>query len=231
LWPGHLNRLTVDFFFPARCVGCGRWGNFLCKSCSETSLRIIPPICIKCGRPELNGKLCPTCWDWNNKIDGIRSVFRFDGAIQQAIYEFKYHHLKAIAVDIAEILAAYLKEYPLIGNVLVPVPLHNNRLRQRGYNQSVLITKRLNKVINLPYVIDSLIRIKDSLPQARTSSLEIRRKNVSNAFTCIDNRLRNKQVILIDDVSTSGATLEACAVAIKKAGALSVWGLTIAKEI
>ena len=203
----------------------------MCNSCSQTSLRIIPPICIKCGRPEFNGKLCPACWNWNNQIDGIRSVFRFDGAIRQAIYELKYHQLKAVAVDIAEVLAGYLKEYPLIGNVLVPVPLHDNRLRQRGYNQSVLITKKLNKLINLPYIIDSLIRTKDSLPQARTSSVQLRHKNVFDAFICKDNRLRNKQVILIDDVSTSGATLEACAVALKKAGALSVWGLTVAKEI
>ena len=163
-------------------------------------------------------------------IDGIRSPFRFDGVIRQAVYEFKYHSLKAISVRLAELLFAYLDANPIPSEVLVSVPLHPRRLRQRGYNQSSLIARELGKISALSVVEDCLFRNKNSPPQTRTVTAEDRRRNVVNAFTCHDQSLRGKKVLLIDDVCTSGATLEACAIALKAAGAKSVWGLTLARE-
>jgi ComF family protein len=128
-------------------------------------------------------------------------------------------------------MANYLQDNPVRGEVLVPVPLHHRRLRERGYNQSRLLAGKLGKLIALPVIDDSLHRLKDSLPQARTATIEERRKNVKKAFDCKDEELNGKSVILIDDVCTSGATLEACAVALKAVGAISVWGLTLAREI
>lgn len=116
------------------------------------------------------------------------------------------------------------------GEVLVPVPLHTKRLRNRGYNQSSLIAKELSKLAAVPVVEGCLVRVKDSLPQARTETADQRRRNVVDAFACVDQRFRGKRIVLIDDVCTSGATLEACAVALKSAGAFSVWGLTLARE-
>ena len=113
----------------------------------------------------------------------------------------------------------------------MPVPLHPKRLRERGYNQSSLLAKELGKLTSLPVVDDCLIRQRHALPQAKTSTVAERWSNVANAFTCRDRRLRDKPVLLIDDVSTSGATLDACAAALKAAGASSVWGLVLAKEI
>jgi len=117
------------------------------------------------------------------------------------------------------------------GEFLVPVPLHQKRVRERGYNQSSLLAKELGKLTSLPVVDDCLIRQRHAPPQARTSTVDERRSNVANAFTCRDHRLRDKQVLLIDDVSTSGATLDACAVALKAAGATAVWGLALAREV
>jgi ComF family protein len=117
------------------------------------------------------------------------------------------------------------------GEVLVPVPLHHKRLRERGYNQSSLLAKELGKLTNLPVVDDCLIRQRYAPPQARTSTVDERRSNVANAFLCRDRRLEGKQVLLIDDVSTSGSTLDACARALKEAGATTVWGLVLAREI
>jgi ComF family protein len=128
-------------------------------------------------------------------------------------------------------MANYLQDNPVHGEVLVPVPLHLRRLRERGYNQSSLLAGELGKLIALPVIDDSLCRLKDSLPQARTTTVEERRRNVANAFACRDEKLSGRSVILIDDVCTSGATLESCAVALKAAGAVSVWGLTLAREI
>ena len=115
--------------------------------------------------------------------------------------------------------------------ILIPVPMHQKRLRERGYNHSSLLARELGKLTNLPVVDDCLIRQRHTPPQARTSSVEERRSNIADAFTCRDHRLRDKQVLLIDDVSTSGATLDACAAALKEAGATSVWGLVMAREI
>jgi ComF family protein len=120
---------------------------------------------------------------------------------------------------------------PVPGEVLVPVPLHRKRLRERGYNQSSLLARELGKLIKLPVIDDSLIRKQFATPQTKTTTVDERRSNVVNAFTCPDHRLKDKQVLLIDDVSTSGATLDACAAALKAIGATSVWGLVLAREI
>jgi len=134
-------------------------------------------------------------------------------------------------VPLAKLLQDYLNTNPLPAEVLVPVPLHQKRLRERGYNQSSLLARELSKLINLPVVDNCLSRQRHAPPQARTSTVEERQRNIAGAFACRDYRLRDKQVLLIDDVSTSGATLDACAAALKAAGATSVWGLVMAREI
>jgi ComF family protein len=129
------------------------------------------------------------------------------------------------------LLDDYLATNPLPGEVLVPVPLHSKRLRERDYNQFGLLARELGRLTNLPVVDDCLIRERYASPQARAASIAERQNNVAGVFTCRDRSLRGKQVLLIDDVSTSGATLDACAAALKAAGATTVWGLVLAREI
>lgn len=173
---------------------------------------------------------CPGCIEGDVIIDGIRAPFIFDGVIRKAVHDLKYHNLKDIAPLMAGFLHDYLLENPIPGDVLVPVPIHHKRLRERGYNQSSFIARELSRLTGLPVVEGSLIKTANTAPQVRTSSVSERRVNIANAFTCTDQRLKEKHVILIDDVSTSGATLNACAGVLKAAGAASVWGLTIALE-
>ena len=226
-----LKGIAVDLLFPRWCVGCGREGDFICHSCLRSLPWIMPPLCPRCGKPQASGILCPSCVSWQAEIDGIRSPFRFDGVIRQAIHQLKYRNLRAQATTLARLLQDYLATDPMPGEVLAPVPLHRKRLRERGYNQSSLLAKELGKLTGLPVVDDCLIRQRYAPPQARTLTVAERRSNVANAFTCRDNRLRDKQVLLIDDVSTSGTTLDACAAALKAGGATSVWGLVLAREI
>jgi len=226
-----LKGMALDLLFPQRCVGCGREGDFICYSCRRSLPQIIPPLCPRCGKPQPSGILCPSCVGWGARIDGIRSPFRFDGVIRQAIYQLKYKNLRALAAPLAKLLNDYLGTNPVPGEVLVPVPLHQKRLRERGYNQSSLLAQELGKLTKLPVVDNCLIRQRHASPQARTSTVDERRSNVADAFICCDHRLRDKQVLLIDDVSTSGATLDSCATALKTAGATSVWGLVLAREI
>jgi len=139
--------------------------------------------------------------------------------------------LRAISPRLAALLADYLKAKPLPGEALVSVPLHPRRLRERGYNQSSLIAAELGNRIDLPVIEDCLIRVKQAQPQVKAVDVEERRMNVADAFVCRDERVSGKQIILIDDVCTSGATLESCAAALKNSRAKSVWGLTLAREI
>jgi len=226
-----LNGVLLDFLFPQLCVGCGREGSFICASCWQTLHRIMSPLCPRCGKPQPSGVLCPACVSWQTDIDGIRSPFRFDGVIRQAIHQLKYRNLRALAAPLAQLLRDYLTTNPVPGEILVPVPIHKKRLRERGYNQSSLLAQELGKLINLPVVDGCLIRERHALPQARTSTVGERRSNVAGAFACRNRGVQGKQVLLIDDVSTSGATLDACAAALKAIGATSVWGLTLAREI
>ena len=228
---GKLIELAVDSFFPRRCVGCGKGGGFLCPECLGKLPRLVPPLCPHCGRPQASGIVCPSCRQRQTKIDGIRSLFRFDEVVRKAIHELKYRNLKAISPCLAELLADYLRSNPLPGEALVGVPLHPRRLKERGYNQSSLLARELGRRIDLPVIEDCLIRVKQAQPQVRAVDVEERRRNVADAFVCRDEKVSGKQIILIDDVCTSGATLESCAAALKNKGAASVWGLTLAREI
>jgi len=227
----RLKGMALDLFFPRWCIGCGKEGDFLCHSCLQSLLRITPPLCPRCGRPQPSGILCAGCVSWQAAIDGIRSPFQFEGVIRQAIHQLKYRNLRALAQPLAKLLNDYLLTNLLPGEVLVPVPLHQKRLRERGYNQSSLLAHELAKLIHLPVVDDCLMRQRHTPAQARASTVAERRSNVADAFACGDHRLRGKEVLLVDDVSTSGATLDACATALKTAGVTSVWGVVLAREI
>ena len=226
----RLRRTALDLLFPRWCLGCGREGSLICPACRRRLPELKSPICPRCGTPQPGGILCPACVSHQHKIDGIRSPFRFEAVIRQAIHQLKYKNLRSIAEPLARLLSDYLTAYPVPGEVLVPVPLHRKRLRERGYNQSELLSKELGKLVKLSVMADCIIRQRHTPPQIRAASASERRSNVADAFTCRNN-LRNKKIILIDDVATSGATLDACAAALKDVGASSVWGLTLAREV
>ena len=222
----------LDLLLPLKCLGCGKEGDLICPSCRQSLPRIRLPLCQRCGATAGEGNLCRLCINHPLTIDGIRSVFLFQGTVRQAILQLKYKHLKALAAPLSQLLAEYLGSHPLKGEVLVlvPVPLHPKRLRERGYNQASLLAQELGKLTGLPVAEDMLIRVQDSVPQARTKSAVERRHNVQGVFTC-PKSLKGKQILLVDDVCTTGATLDACAIALKAAGVGSVWGLTVAREM
>jgi len=219
----------IDLLFPPRCVGCGSGGSFLCPSCIRLLPRLYPPYCERCSIPIIRGTLCPTCLRSPPIIDGIRSLFWYQRAIRDAILWFKYKNLKALASPLAELMAEYLRSNPLPIDILVAVPLHPKRIRQRGYNQSYLLARELSRLSGLVLMEGSLIRLRDTTSQTILGAQE-RRSNVRGAFECKDQRLAGKRIGLIDDVCTTGSTLDACAAVLKERGGSSVWGLTLARE-
>jgi competence protein ComFC len=226
-----LKRVALDLFFPRWCVGCGREGDYICGDCRRGLPFILSPVCPRCGRPLEGNEECRGCTNLPADIDGIRAPFVFQGVIRRAIHELKYRNLRSLAPSLAGLLYDYLVAHPLPGDVLVPVPLHRKRLRERGYNQSALLAVKLGRLSGLPVIDDCLMRRSYTPPQARSAGVDERHNNVAGAFTCLDNRLKDRRVILLDDVSTSGATLNAGAGVLKAAGAASVWGLVVALEL
>ncbi len=227
----QVKKSILDLLFPPKCIGCGTEGGFLCPPCSESLPRLNPPYCIRCGLPINAGILCSRCSRSSLSIDCIRSPFLYQGLAREAIQQLKYKRLKALAEPLAGLLADYLHANQLSVDVLVAVPLHSRRLRERGYNQSALLAIELGQLAGLPVIEGSLIRLRNTAPQVRITAADPRRDNVRGAFGCKGRDFSQKQVLLIDDVCTTGATLDACALALKEAGAASVLGLTLAREV
>jgi ComF family protein len=175
--------------------------------------------------------ICRKCraevWD----LDGVYSIFEYGGTIRQAIIQLKYHNIKTLAEPLSVYLSEYLKQHRLSFDIIVPVPIHRRKLNERGYNQTSLLAGRLGYLTHIPVMERILIRTRYTRPQAKSDSVEQRRENTRNSFKCVSRNVSGKRVLLIDDVCTSGATLNSCAASLKSAGAASVWGLTLAKEI
>jgi ComF family protein len=152
-----------------------------------------------------------------------------EGLVREAIHCFKYRNYRVAAPCLGGLMASYLAENPLPGEALVPVPLHPRKLRERGYNQAELLATEVGKAVGLPMEKKLLSRIRNSAPQASASNVNLRQTNTAGAFLCQED-LAGAACILVDDVCTTGSTLNACAEALAAAGAAQVWALTLARE-
>ncbi len=226
-----LKKTALGLLFPLRCIECGKEGSLICVACYNRLPCILPPVCPFCGVGKLLDTSCNNCPTFETCIDGIRSPFRFEGTIRSAVHQLKYRNLRAIATPLAAIMADFAKDNPLPYDIIIPVPLHRKRFRERGYNQSELLAKEFGKLTTVQIEKDCLIRHRHTPAQAMSKSIHERHYNLVDAFICQNESVRGKRVLLIDDVATSCATLDACARALKSAGAVSVWGLTVARDI
>jgi len=193
--------------------------------------KIIPPLCPCCGLPLQTSPHCPNCARFPLRITSINAPFVFEGTIRRVVHELKYRQIRTLATPLAALLYDYLQNYPLPADTIIPVPLHSKRLRERGYNQSALIAKCLGKLAKLPVSTKSLVRTRHTSPQVGTATAAERRRNITGAFAPADSSLSGKNILLIDDVATTGATLDACAAAAYTGGAAAVWGLVVARDI
>lgn len=218
----------VDLLYPPRCVACGQWGEWLCSQCIHGIPTILAPICRRCGKPVGGPGLCPDCEQYTSYLVGMRSVAPHVAPLRQAIHALKYEGVRVLSGPLGDVLASYWQRISLPVHVIAPVPLHTARLRQRGYNQSLLLARALGERIGLPVEEKALVRERNT-PSQIGLSREARWENVWGAFRCRSNDLRGANVLLIDDVLTTGATLEASAAALLEAGVGNVWSLTLAR--
>ena len=217
----------LDLLYPPRCPGCGRVGFTFCDACQN---RIEPPpapACTRCGQPAETERLCVTCRETPSHLDRIASIAVFACPLRDAIHDLKYNNARSLARPLGARMATAWRQANFAADVIVPVPLHASRLAERGYNQSALLARIISKEIGVPIDESILIRVKATQQQAKLKAVE-RRENVKDAFVCRGS-VAGKRIVLVDDVCTTGSTLEACAAALHTSDAASVWAFTLAR--
>lgn len=220
----------LDVVFPPNttCLVCGGELNHnkdieICEDCLKLLPFITEPSCIVCGAPiKSMAKVCNYCQ--NHKPIYTRAIapFVYKGEMVGLIHALKFGNAKYIAKSLACFMAECFKKHKLSADIIIPAPLSYERKKQRGYNQSQLLATEISKMLNIPIEIDCLKKTINTTPQERLTYKE-RQQNLQNAFSVInENKLKNKTILLVDDVYTTGATAINCTNALKKAGAKNV---------
>ncbi len=206
---------AMELLLPSRCVGCGAGGTYLCDACL--------------GRARRAG---PLAFDPADRaFDEVTAPLVYEGTARTAVHRLKYSGLRAIAPSMARPMAEALSSPQVRADVIVPVPLHPSRLRQRGFNQALLLARPIAEAVGLPVRDDLLQRLVASTPQVDAGSIDERRANVDGAFGLAPGaEIAGLRVVLVDDVLTTGSTLEAAAGVLKRGGARSVHALAFARE-
>jgi len=238
--PSPFGRAIFDFFFPPKCPLCGedyggRHQGRPCPGCVSRIQFLSPPLCPRCGRGFASAAdrdhLCSECLTEERFFTRARAVCIYEGLIVEAISRFKYGRVARLARPLGGFLADYQDpDFTFSGlDLVVPVPLHPKRLRERGFNQSLLLARRLGLRHSLPLDITALCRARPTQPQTQLSGSE-RQTNVRGAFEVRKpEAVAKKRVLLIDDVFTTGATVRECAKVLLHAGAQQVDVLTLAR--
>ena len=227
----------LDLIFPKKCLGCQKEGKYFCSSCLG-KIKPLPQICPVCEKPFPFGQTHPACLT-RYSLDGLTSFFFFGGPIKEAIHKLKYRLVTDLKEEFWRLILTELKrqENFLSLNkfttqykpIIIPVPLYWYKYNYRGFNQATLFAKDFAQYYHLPFSEEILLRNKSTTSQTKLK-MEDRKVNVQNAFS-INLKLKNlpENILLVDDVWTTGATLKTAGNLLKRSGVKRVWGLTIAR--
>ncbi len=225
---------VLDLLFPKRCLGCRKFGSYICPDCFIKLSFADKQICAVCNRPAIDGITHPGCIG-KYTLDGVIASMSYAGLMKKLLYQFKYKpHVTDLTDTLSELFFDGLIQneqfYRVLHQkpILVPIPLHKERLRSRGYNQATILAHALSKKLSLP-VREILLRQKKTESQFLLTRNE-RTSNMKQAFQVKKSVdvLRDEHVFLIDDVTTSGITFLEAAKVLKKEGVTSVWGIALA---
>jgi len=213
----------LDLFFPKRCVGCGKIGKYFCLACQK-GIRFVATnelICPMCGRAALDGITHPGC-QTRYSIDGLTSFFHYDGIIKKAVKSLKYRFVSNLADEFISLVS-----FPSLPHgIIIPIPLHPSRLRERGFNQAEVLGLQLSQKLHIPQRTDILKRVKKTVPQVNMLKRSDRLKNMEHVFA---SKIASSDILLFDDVLTTGATMRGAANVLKRAGVKRVWAVTMAR--
>ena len=238
----------LNLIFPLNCRICKKpiresKGYSICEDCFQTIELIAKPYCVKCNKPlslspdweGLEVELwCVDCKNKHFSFEFSRSVGKYSGVLKEAIHLFKYQGEKKLAKPLGNLLINYLKENPKFReliDLIIPVPLHKDNLKERGFNQSVLLGEIIGNYFSIPVKEGVLIKKRLTPSQVNLSKKE-REKNMREAFLVQrPQEVKEKNILILDDIFTTGSTVEGCARELKKAKAKNVYILTLARSI
>jgi ComF family protein len=224
----------LDVLFPPRCVGCQKSGHILCPSCTMQIRPLSPPVCQRCSSLMATDGTCKQCQYHPLNLSGLRAVSIYQEPLRSCIHALKYDGNTRLAEPLGQLLAQTYINHGMRAEAIIPVPLHSERQQQRGYNHAYLLAEVCATRVGIPLRNDIVVRHRSTTAQVGLNHDE-RRRNVAGAFLCTPTfatrALEGRTILVIDDVSTTGATLEACAAPLFAAGAASVWGLVLARPV
>lgn len=226
---------VLKILYPDRCPGCDRALPIksplgFCEACTEKLIVLEEPLCPLCGRKVLKQEgLCKDCRTTERSFDAGRALYGYS-SVTEGIYRFKYMNRFPYAKAYAREIVKYLGDWLEIikPDVLIPVPLNKKRLIKRGYNQAEELAIEISLLTGIPVNSTSLVRIKNTTPQ-KTEGKKGRLSNMKKAFIVKENVVKFRRVVLIDDIFTTGSTIDACARELKDAGVERVYFLTLAR--
>ena len=219
---------VLELLLPPRCGGCRRVGSWLCEGCRRKVRRLEEPLCRRCGveLPSVRNEC--GCRARLPSLTRLRSAVAYEGPVEHAVRRFKYEGWRRLAAPLAQLLAERLVIEGMAARWVVAVPLHPDRLRQRGFNQAELLSRELRRRLSLDTPPGALTRTRPTPPQVGRDRLR-RLENVKGAFAWTGPILNGESVFVLDDVATTGATLDACARALRAAGSGPVTGVSVAR--
>jgi len=249
----------LDILFPKFCLSCGKEGSYLCEDCFSIIDILKRQYCPFCYPPKAvaDAKTCIYCRK-RKRLNGLYCATSYNNFIaKKLINQFKYGpYIKELSKPLSSLIIAYFLNLETLFDakfknfILIPIPLHKNKLKQRGFNQAEEIAKELSKYLEIPIISNFLIKIKQTPAQVELDKKQ-RKNNIKGVFLCpklelinpvrgyqdkkktqspqTSNGVKNKKILLVDDIFTTGSTMEECAKILKEAGAKEVWGVVVAR--
>ncbi|MCR4611258.1 MAG: ComF family protein [Lachnospiraceae bacterium] len=231
-----MNNIFRHLIFPDRCVACDKVLDFnrrkrgFCEECARDIRYAIEPVCKMCGKSivDSNGELCEDCRRRRHYFVQSKGVYVYEGGIKSAMYRFKYSNRRCykytFSRDAVLMHSSWIKDRRI--DAIVPVPMYPKKKRQRGYNQAEVIAVQLSKELDIPVYCDIVTRNRLTTPMKGLNDKE-RQKNLKNAFNFCKKGLQLKRVLLVDDIYTTGSTLDSVAKVLLEGGIKEVYGLCL----
>ncbi len=224
-----LDKAVLDLLYPPRCPICDEVaaeGECICSSCRKTIHRVKEPMCKKCGKPieNVREEYCSDCMKKRHDFTQGKALWVYDKFVRESIYRFKYQnrrdYARVYAGELAEAYGGWIRARKI--QAIVPIPLHKDRKKLRGFNQAEVLAVELGKILGIPVKRNLLIRTRNTRPQKELNGIE-RKNNLKKALKISENVVQLKYILIVDDIYTTGSTMDAASSLLKEAGVIEVY--------
>lgn len=230
-----MRKLTESFLnilYPRRCPLCHEilkdQDSVICEKCRDTLHPIEEPRCFKCGKPVEEGEeYCPDCTKRKHYFDRGRGIFIYDERMRRSMVRYKYYGCREYGDFYSRAMCLYGKKELALWkpDIIVPVPIHRAKERRRGFNQAAYLAERIGRYTGIPTDLTLIAKVQKTRSQKKLTALQ-RQENLKNAFR-VQRSVKGKKILVVDDVYTTGSTMDAMARCLKEKGASQVYFLTV----